>query len=153
MKLDHLTKAASGWSTLQPLKTQQTLGWKKLPGASMCAEEFGFLRCFVSCSNSVLGGPYCFGFLRPLLCNWFQGHLLEKDVETCRGETGVAVIKDPALWPCSLDRIGNNSDTAIVSLQEIKLWGGGGGQERTCTVNMYNTLALGKRRTRRTSAL
>jgi len=42
LKLDHLTKAASCWSTLEPLRTQQTLGWKKLPEAALCAGEFGF---------------------------------------------------------------------------------------------------------------
>lgn len=63
----------------------------------MCRRVW-FLRCFVSYSNSVLGCPCYFVFLRPLLCNWFQGHLLEKYVETHRGETGVDVIKYPSLW-------------------------------------------------------
>ena len=42
MILRYETKAASCWSTLEPLGTQQTVGCKKLPGASTCAGEFGF---------------------------------------------------------------------------------------------------------------
>jgi len=66
--------------------------------------------------------------------------LLEKDGESCRGETGVAVTKPPALWPCSLDCTGNGSHTAIVRLQEIELEGGAG----TYLHCMCNTLVLGR---------